>query len=520
MAIHRPMPIPLRRTTRDSAEMLIEELGKTFMLLRWLESNRFGGRHNTLQAGLFLAALGIVAITPWPVVAQAPVQKNATAKDTSKAQSHGTESSTPDQKPPFDKLIVGAWNVGSEGESKLIVFSQDGSYEDRGVNLFCEEQDVSTAGLSRVNQEFVASQGPWQVFVASQGTWQVQDNRLVLANNDRIALWDKAQADGGTRVNTSCRFDILRLDNGLLRLRLVPDRTTQHGTFFFRRAEQKPIDQEFSAVPPEFRRVLAAAAMTPDEAAAMVDWLKAQKLDSPAQLEVIDRLLQARRHQVTLAQLFGMSNEEATAFREVVMQVGSDYERLVSLATSDLLTPTERKAVDKATSVITDLRRLTEELPMDVQTRVSVYGRAGAVMTRQLAQEAFMAANPELQGVVGPQPAAAGNVAAAARRGRAGAVAEDAPPPGVAPAAARGGPRRHARRTGRRTKRTRSGRVAGGKHRHFGCNAARGGHQTKRLPGKRRRLVLANCFSNRLRVCHFLEYAVSIGAEVRNHATH
>ena len=85
---------------------------------------------------------------------------------------------------------------------------------------------------------------------------------------------DKAQGDAGTRMNTTCRFDILRLDNGLLRLRLLPDRTTQHGTFFFRRTEQKSINQEFSTVPPEFRRVLVAAAMTPDEAAAMVDWLK------------------------------------------------------------------------------------------------------------------------------------------------------------------------------------------------------------------------------------------------------
>ncbi len=414
-------------------------IGLLFMFLQRFESDGFGSQRNRMNVGLLLATLGIAAITPWPVVGQALAQKSATVKDPGNAQSHATESSTPDQKPPFAKLIVGAWNVGSERESKLIVFNQDGSYEDRGVNLFCEEQELrNSVEVIRVDQ----------VFVASQGTWQVQDNRLVLANNDRIAFWDKAQTDGNTRVNTNCRFDILHLDNGLLRLQLVPDRTTQHGTFFFRRTEQKSIDQAFSAVPPEFRRVLVAAAMTPDEAAAMVDWLKAQKLDSPAQLEVIDRLLQARRHQITLAQLFGMSNEEVAAFREVVKQVGGDYERLVSLATSDLLTSTERKAVDKATSVVTDLRRLTEEMPMDVQTRVSVYGRASAVMTRQLEQEAILAANrdrtAELQGGVGPQPAAAGNAAAAdlfaaARRGRAGAVAENALAPGVAPAAARGG---------------------------------------------------------------------------------
>ena len=302
----------------------------------------------------------------------------------------------------------------------------------------------------------------------------MRDNRLEFVNSDRVAFWDKAQADDGDRANATCRFDILRLDNGLLRLRLVPDRSTQGGTFFFRRAEEKSINQEFGAVPPEFRRVLAAAEMTPDEAAAMVDWLKAQKLDSPAQLEVIDRLLQARRHQITLAQLFGMSNEEAAAFREVVKQVGGDYERLVSLATSDLLTPTERKAVDKATSVVTDLRRLTEELPMDVQTRVSVYGRAGAAMTRQLEREAIMAANgrgiAELQGGLGLQPGQAGNPAAAfadaigaerPRGCRGGKCPSTRRCAGDTARRWRWWSRRPGRRTRKCTRRTRPGRVAG-----------------------------------------------------------
>jgi hypothetical protein len=384
--------------------------------------------------------LALIVVNPLAGVAQNAAQKKDDAKISQDA------SRMPADQKSVAKLIVGAWNVGGEGESKLIVFNQDGRYEDRGVNLFCEEQEVRSGEPSRMEQ----------FFVASQGTWQMQDNQLVLENKDRVAFWDKTQ-DDGDRSNATCRFEILRLDDSLLRLRLVPKQTTQRGTFFFRRTEEKSIDKEFSAVPPEFRRVLAAAEMTPDEAAAMVDWLKAQKLDSPAQLEVIDRLLQARRHQITLAQLFGMSNEEAAAFRDVVKQVAGDYERLVSLATSDLLTPTERKAVDKATSVVTDLRRLTEELPMDVQTRVSVYGRAGAAMTRQLERDAIMAANgqgiAEFQGGLGLQPGQAGNTAAAfadavAQRGRGAAAAENAPAPGVAPAAARGG--RAATAAGRR----------------------------------------------------------------------
>ena len=366
------------------------------------------GPINRLRTAVAVSLLAVAVNIPGQVAAQQATTKNPAASDNPPAQLRTSGAAAqPDSKSSAATAIVGAWNVGGEGESKLIVFKPDGRYEDRGVNLFCEEQEVRSGDVTRMDQ----------VFVASQGIWQVQDNRLVLENNDRIAFWDRAPADGGDRSNATCRFDILRLDSGLLRLQLVPNQTTQRGTFFFRRTEEKSIDHEFSAVPPEFRRVLAAADMTPDEAGAMVDWLKAQKLDSPAQLEVIDRLLQARRHQITLAQLFGMSNEEAAAFREVVKQVGGDYERLVNLAASDLLTPTERKAVDKATSVVTDLRRLTEELPMDMQTRVSVYGRASAAMTRQLERDAIMAANgqgiAEFQGGLGLQPGQAGNPAAA-----------------------------------------------------------------------------------------------------------
>ena len=77
-----------------------------------------------------------------------------------------------------------------------------------------------------------------------------RDNRLELVNSDRVAFWDKAQADDGDRANATCRFDILRLDGGLLRLQLVPKQTTQRGRFSLCCAEEKSINQEFSAVPP------------------------------------------------------------------------------------------------------------------------------------------------------------------------------------------------------------------------------------------------------------------------------
>ena len=89
-----------------------------------------------------------------------PHRKKATPK--SRTMSAGC----PRDKESIAKLIVGAWNVGGDGKSKLIVFKPDGRYEDRGVNLFCEEQEVrNSTELLRIDQVFVASQGKWQVLV-------------------------------------------------------------------------------------------------------------------------------------------------------------------------------------------------------------------------------------------------------------------------------------------------------------------------------------------------------------------
>jgi hypothetical protein len=322
--------------------------------------------------------LGLVAPRPWDLAAQDAAQKNAVSNNNGKMQTE-TAGPSSDQKSSNAKLLVGAWRGGRDSEEKSVVFNQDGTYEDLGANLFCEEHDISESGRGFKEQ----------AFVRSQGNWQVKDGRLVLTNNDRTAFWDQAPSKNSDPAKSTCRYDILRSDDGFLRLRLVPNQTTQRSTFFFHRTKETPIEKEFANVPPEYRRVLAAAELTPDEAAAFADWLKTQKLDSPAQLEVIDRLMQARRHKITLAQLFGMTTEEAAAFREVVGQANGDYERLARLAASDELTGTERQAIGKVTSVITDLNRLTEQLPMDMQSRIAVRGRGGMEVAQQMAQEAM-----------------------------------------------------------------------------------------------------------------------------------
>ena len=321
-----------------------------------------------------------MAVAPGPAFAQA-------AKNAAELSSGKTDSKAASDRASLEKLIVGTWRGGRDSEEKNVVFNQDGTYEDLGANLFCEEHDVSESG-----RDFKE-----QAFVRSQGSWQVKDGRLVLTNNDRTAFWDQASSDNGDHAKSTCRYDILRSEDGFLRLWLVPNQTTQRGTFFFHRTAEKPIEKEFANVPPEYRRVLVAAELTPDEAAAFADWLKTQKLDSPAKLEVIDRLMQARRHKITLAQLFGMSADEAVAFREVVGQANGDYQRLARLAMNDELTSTERQAIDKATSLIADLTRLSQQLPMDMQSRIAVLGRGGMEVAQQMSQQGTLygfATNP------------------------------------------------------------------------------------------------------------------------------
>jgi hypothetical protein len=317
-------------------------------------------RRNRSFFGGAVVVYGVFCVVPTYFLGQDRTQKGA-VKDTLNA-----------------KRIVGAWQGGLTGEERSVVFKQDGSYEDLGANIFCEEHEI------------VSSEKKYkrQVFVRGQGNWHFEGDHLVLSNNSRIAYWSSDQREPTGVRNSTCRFQIVRLDDNLLRLRVMPIETTEKSTLFFRRTEEKPIEKEFAAVPAEYRRVLAAAELTPEEAASFADWLKAQKLDSPAQLEVIDRLAQARRHKITLAQLFGMTSEEAAAFREVVGQVNGDYQRLARLASNDKLTSTERQAIDKATSVITDLTRLSQQLPMDVSSRSALLGRGGYEIAQQMYQEA------------------------------------------------------------------------------------------------------------------------------------
>ena len=121
------------------------------------------------------------------------------------------------------KGLSSALRGGRDSEEKNVVFNQDGTYEDLGANLFCEEHDISEGG-----RDFKE-----QAFVRSQGKWQVKDGRLVLTNNDRTAFWDQAPHDNGDPAKSICRYDILRTADGFLRLRLGPIKRRSAALSFF-----------------------------------------------------------------------------------------------------------------------------------------------------------------------------------------------------------------------------------------------------------------------------------------------
>jgi hypothetical protein len=212
------------------------------------------------------------------------------------------------------------------------------------------------------------------------GTWAIQ-NGLVLTNTDSSVLWNRDGKDSGKENPMQRRavFQILRLDQEFLRLKQVAN--VPSDPLFFRRVEEKSADEQFAAIPAEFRAIPAAARLTPEEAAAMVDWFKAHKIDA-SKLALIERIIQARRQKITLANVFGMTPEEATAFHDIVQQANGDYSRLNALAARNQLSPVEVRALRKLTVFSDELTTVLRAMPIDSPTYFTV-NSSGRGISRQ-----------------------------------------------------------------------------------------------------------------------------------------
>jgi beta-lactamase regulating signal transducer with metallopeptidase domain len=307
-------------------------------------------RKQILLAGCLLTVISVLAVVPWRLVAQesapktsAPAEKATSAvtpsnapteNDSSTKESSSKESPTKESQ---EKLLVGVWRGGRDSDEKDIVFHDDGTYEDLDAQI-----------------------------MYGNGNWTIQ-NGLVLTNTDSSVLWKRDGKDSSKENPMQRRavYQILRLDHDFLRLKEVANIPSE--PLFFRRVEEKSADEQFAAIPAELRAIPAAARLTPEEAAALVDWFKAHKIDA-SKLTLIERIIQARRHKITLAEVFGMTPEEATALHDVVQQANGDYSRLNSLAARNQLSPVEVRALGKMTAVNDELTTVLRAMPMDSPT--------------------------------------------------------------------------------------------------------------------------------------------------------
>ena len=365
--------------------------------------------HSFTRKQLALAAsammlLAAVTMVPWQLVARkadaAPPEtksattaddKNAPNEDNSPAAGGAGGKSSPEQ------LLVGVWRgttgyLPQDGDSHhelTLIFRQDGT---------CQMYDRSQPGG-------VLTVTPVGAVLAlesvSRGRWKIEGENLIVIPSPEKTPWlkgispppppiDEAKQDEVKRV-----FRIARLDDALLRLALldasqsrpadannadnplnpatgeVISPNAQPRTLFFRRDKDTPANVQYSPDIPAGVRVLAEQAnLTPREALELASYFDSvhKKLTSGmVDLSVVQRIVDARREKIDFAQLFELTPDEVTAYRELMKLTGNRYSTASSLSSSGQLTATEESAVQKLEKVSTELNRIVVVLNHDLK---------------------------------------------------------------------------------------------------------------------------------------------------------
>lgn len=159
-------------------------------------------------------------------------------------------------------------------------------------------------------------------------------------------------------------YRIERLDDSLLRLRLapppretlptsrpVPGRpSVDRGTTFYSRIQTDRLNaQPLTDLPQEARRLAQLAQLTPDEVKGLAQFMKSDTaMIAPKLLKALDQTIAARYHEIGFAELFGLSEEEAAAYRELMKLTDGDYDAAVRYADdAGTLSPAEKNAIKK-----------------------------------------------------------------------------------------------------------------------------------------------------------------------------
>ncbi|HTQ40370.1 MAG TPA: M56 family metallopeptidase [Pirellulales bacterium] len=283
--------------------------------------------------------------------------------------------------------LVGRWRNTA---GKELEFLKDGGFEDLGAKVRIFEVSDSQNGQRHWVTKYHRGRGHWTI--GPDGSLQIIYDEQNVWNAD-FGLSNVQ----GLETPSTYIYEIVRLDDSFLRLR----NNQSKDTLFFHRVDEKSEAEQLADVPAELRPLLAVAQFTPDEAKQLLSLFEAQQID-PAALKTIGRVLQAYRHQIDLKDLFGMTPDEANAFKELLSESNYrlDAHDLFKLADAGQLSPVEQsgiaklKAVDAAFDAMVDPNKLGFDIPlgnalMELQFLRGRLDRAGGVRRT-------MGRNPEL----------------------------------------------------------------------------------------------------------------------------
>jgi beta-lactamase regulating signal transducer with metallopeptidase domain len=395
-------------------------------------------RRQMLLAGFILATLGVIAMVPWRLVAQeaksfsrdsqrsgavptgvAVAQNSApggAAQNGAQPGAAANWSSVPGATPfaespggvvadPFSgspgepgavgmapnppnalsaealakikAQLVGRWRNSA---GKEIEFLSDGGFEDLGAKVRIYNEPAPQNGQKQWITKHHRGRGQWTI--GPDGALQI--------DYDEQNIWNTAFGlnHAPSPQNPSPYiYEIVRLNGSFLRLR----NNQSADTLFFHRVDEKAEEQPLTDVPDELRPLLAAAQFTPDEAKQLLALFNSEQIDTAA-LKTIGQVLQAYRHQIDLKQLYGMSPDEVSAFKELLTESGNklDAHDLFKLAAAGQLSPLEQngiakiKAVDAAFDAMVDRSKLVSDIPMsnaiiELQFLRNRFDRAGGL---------------------------------------------------------------------------------------------------------------------------------------------
>ncbi len=239
----------------------------------------------------------------------------------------------------------------------------------------------------------------FQHWKTCRGHWKIEGENLTIIPSPQRTPWLKGISappppiDEAKQEETRIVFHIARLDDALLRLTSLEATQPQPGeanglviaptgglirpgsqtrTFFFRRDKKTPANVQYSPDIPAGVRVLAEQAnLTPGEALELASYVDSvhEKLGSgTVDLSVVQRIVDARREKIDFAQLFELTPDEVSAYRELMKLTGDRYSTAETLSSSGQLTATEESAVQKLRKVLRELNRLVVVLTHDFQT--------------------------------------------------------------------------------------------------------------------------------------------------------